>query len=247
MLSAIFSSPLAWPFAPLRFLLGAAAGIPPIDAIDAALAPRAGVRFVTAPPRPGRRARAVAPVDPAVYDTAIVERGEVPTRPGNAHDLANALVWATFPRSKRALHARQLGAVRAAARPGQPWARSEEGDALAMLDEGGVVLVASPREVEDVERDLRRGDDAALAARARERRAIGVVFGHSILEHLGRGEHAPVAGLALALPGDPAAPDLEEIDALLAARIGDRAAFLARRGHGIASVRADVLGAREVA
>jgi hypothetical protein len=246
VLSAIFASPLAWPFAPLRPLFGAAAGIPPVDAIDAALAPSAGVRFVPAAPRPGRRRRGAAPPDPSAYDASIVERGEVPTRAGNAHDLANALVWATFPRSKRAHHARQLRAVRAAARPGRAWARSEEGDALAMLDEGGVVIVAAPGEVDEVDRDLRRGDDAALAARAREGRAVGVVFGHSIVEHWGRGEPVALAGLALALPGDPRAPDLRALDEVLAARITDRRAFLTRRGHGIASVRPDVLGTREV-
>lgn len=244
MLASLLTSRLAWPYAPLAPLLGSAgAGVPPVDVIDAALARRAGVRFVAA--RPARRRRDAPPTDPAAYDAAIVERGEVPTRPGNAHDFANALVWATFPVSKRAHHARQLGVVRAAARPGRPWSRSEEGDALAMLDEGGILIVARAPEVEDVERALVRGDDAELAARVAAGHALGVVFGHSIVEHLGRGEAPPVAGLALALAGDPAAPDLDALDRALAAHVASPATFRSRRGHGIASARPDVLGPRE--
>src|SRR5690606_30281869 len=144
VLPALLASPLGWPFGPLAQLLDGAAGVPPVDVLDAALAARAGVRFV--PARPAGRKRAAAPADPAAYDASIVERREVPTRPGNAHDYANALIWATFPRSKRAHHARQLGVVRAAAHPGRPWTRTEEGDALAMLDEGGIVVVAPPGE-----------------------------------------------------------------------------------------------------
>src|SRR5262245_4272689 len=50
-------------------------------------------------------------IDPAsLYEVRIVERGEIPTRPRNAHDLLNALVWAAFPRAKLAL-ARALATV----------------------------------------------------------------------------------------------------------------------------------------
>lgn len=247
MLTTLLTAPLAWPFAPLGPLFaGGGDVVPAVAVIDGALAGRAGVRFVATRPRPGRRRRAAAPVDPAAYDAAIVERGEVPTRAGNAHDFANALVWATFPASKRAHHARQLGVVRAAARPGRSWARSEEGDALAMLDEGGILVVAPADEVVDVERDLVRGDDEALAARVAAGRALGVVFGHSIVEHLGRGESPPVAGLALALAGDPRSPDLGALDRALAAHVASPSTFRSRKGHGIASARPDVLGVREV-
>jgi hypothetical protein len=75
----------------------------------------------------------------APYDASIVERGEVPSREGSWHDLFNALVWATFPRAKLALHRRQHRLTRAhlTLRAAGPAA-----DAVAMLDEGGVIVDA---------------------------------------------------------------------------------------------------------
>jgi hypothetical protein len=55
----------------------------------------------------------------------------------------NGLVWATFPRAKRALHARQHRALaaRVAERTERlPQTRSREQDALALFDEGGLVV-----------------------------------------------------------------------------------------------------------
>jgi hypothetical protein len=98
---------------------------PAVIDIDRRLAADAGVRFVAADKAPGYAAR-------------IVEAGEVPTRPGSWHDFLNALVWAAFPRAKRALTAR-LHAL-AAMRGGGNRGRDE--DLLALWDEGGVAVVA---------------------------------------------------------------------------------------------------------
>src|SRR6478736_4963870 len=57
----------------------------------------AAIRFV--PPAPVR--------EPAArYEVRIFETGEVQTRPGNWHDLFNALVWLAFPRTKAILNRR---------------------------------------------------------------------------------------------------------------------------------------------
>src|SRR5258706_14399810 len=75
-------------------------------------------------------------IDPAsLYEVRIVECGEIPTRPRNAHDLLNALVWAAFPHAKLAL-TRALAVVqreRAAGRATFPNARSRAHDRLAMI------------------------------------------------------------------------------------------------------------------
>jgi hypothetical protein len=120
---------------------------PNIAAIDRALAPRAGVRFVPAVRRPRRQRGPIALGD--LYDARIA-RGEVPTRERCWHDLLNAFVWATFPKSKRALHARQHTALQTWARANAildgdrvaqlPNARTRELDALALVDEGGVLV-----------------------------------------------------------------------------------------------------------
>lgn len=106
-----------------------------------------GVRFVTAtkPRRTDRRTtqRGVG------YDARITA-GEVPTRARSWHDFLNALVWATFPASKRALHVRQASAIHARAREGAaglPNARTREQDALALWDEGGIIVLESPSRV----------------------------------------------------------------------------------------------------
>jgi hypothetical protein len=104
------------------------------------------VRFESARVPARRRRRELDP--DALYD-ARISAGCVPTRERSWHDFLNALVWATFPRAKRALHARQLRALGACIEPGArrlPPRRSREHDALALVDEGGVVVLDDGRE-----------------------------------------------------------------------------------------------------
>lgn len=133
---------------------------PSPERIDEGLRDRAPVRFV----RASRK-------DKEPYDARIVNEGVVRTRDESWHDFLNALVWATFPLAKAALHRRQHHIVV----PGAP-RRTPEGDALALLDEGGVFCVGSP---------------AAL-----------LVFGHAIFEGIVLERPIFAAGLALADPND---------------------------------------------
>lgn len=135
----------------------------------------------------------------------------MPTRPGSWHDLMNALVWATFPRAKRALHERQHGLVVPAA-PGESARRPRELDALALLDEGGLVVVANvPLEDED-----------ALARALGACEATAIVFGHAIYEGIVLGREPPL-GSAICVRGDPGSSR----DALLAHADGALAVVLA--------------------
>lgn len=242
------AEPLAWPYRPALSRL--AGDDPEVSAIEHALGELAGVRFVASVVPPRRRRRGQRPSrDVTAYDRTIVEERAVPTREHNDHDLANALAWAAFPRSKAALHARQLVAVRTAHARAEEgtWARTPEGDALAMLDEGGIAFVVRAELVDDVAGELRAGDDGAVGRRAARGEALGIVYGHGLLEHLGRRRDdawRPMAGLAVPLPfpGDPREVALGEVDRALASRISDPAAFRARDGHGIASATPSVLG-----
>lgn len=106
----------------------------------------AEVAFVT------QRGPLPAGLDPDDVDGCYADRclrGEVPSRPNNLHDLLNALVWARFPRAKRALCARHIALASARARtpPGQQRLRTREQDAAAMLDEGGMLLGPTTRAV----------------------------------------------------------------------------------------------------
>jgi hypothetical protein len=177
-------SPLFWPIAPaaaalahfddwpapsdLALLFSSHAGPPPVLFEQAAPRPRRG------PPGAGPR-----------YDARIALERVVPTRARSWHDLLNALVWATFPRAKLALHTRQHRMIEA--RLGEdrrlPGERTKQQDAVAMLDEGGVVFLRDP--------------SASCA----------IVFGHAIYEGLACDGPADVRGAAHvaeldALPAD---------------------------------------------
>lgn len=147
-------------FAPIREVAMRFAGdetFPSPERIDEVLTGRAPVRFVRA-----------TQADKEPYDARIVNEGVVRTRDGSWHDFLNALVWAAFPLSKTALHLRQHRIVVPGAKR-----RTPEGDALAMLDEGGTFLGGSP-----------------------------VVFGHAIYESLVLGRPLFAAGLDLGSPHD---------------------------------------------
>ena len=204
-------SPLFWPVAPAaRALLEREPGdedsprdFPPVQAFDRVFGvdrDDAPVRFVPAAPRPRRRRRPLALDVSALYDARITIERVVPTRARSWHDLMNALVWGTFPRAKSALHARQHGAIAERMAPGArtlPPARTRELDALALLDEGGVILL---------------GGDPARA----------VVFGHAIYESLALGI-APAVVAAIAL--EPSERTPRGVDEALARQIEDRARF----------------------
>ncbi len=205
-------SPLFWPLeAALARLDGgdeeAASTFPQPERIDAALAPLAGIRFERQRPVPRRRRR---PRDPeSMYDARIAREGCVPTRPGSWHDLMNALVWATFPQAKRALHERQHRLV-VPAQPGESAHRSRELDALALLDEGGVVVIAPP--------GARVGSEDELERAVAAGEATAVVFGHAIYEGVVLGRPAPLASV-ISVAGKGRC--LETADRALAAVIAD--------------------------
>lgn len=247
---ALADSPLAWPVAPAIDALvreGASpSALPEVARIDRALGAASRVRFVPSPPRgrgPGRRRAADATPR---YDQRITEQGEVMTRSENLHDLMNALVWATFPLAKRAVHARQHAMIgeRLGPRGEPPDRRSPEQDAVAMLDEGGVLLLVEPAQEAALEQAVFARDVATITALVAARRALGLVFGHALYEHLAVGAPSLVWGHAtlLACPVAPCEVSLGWVDQALAARVADRATYRHPKNNGSAPLRSDVLG-----
>jgi hypothetical protein len=202
---------------------------PPVEALarvfERGAMGEASVRFALAPPR--SRRRRTGPVDvKTLYDARITLERVVLTRARSWHDLMNAFVWGTFPRAKSALHARQYRAIAERIEPGArtlPAARTRELDALALLDEGGVVVLArDPRRVgEDLRADATQPLEGHLASGA----ARAVVFGHAIYESLAVGLPPAIAPLAAIVLGPCAELDLPmaDIDAHLARVIEDPA------------------------
>lgn len=185
------------------------------------------VRFAPAP-APRRRGRVRAPLDLAeLYDGRIALRRQVPCLDASFHDLFNALVWAAFPRSKRALHARQFRALERRWRPGAthlPNRRTPEQDALTIFDEGGVVIVTGEPEM-----------DAAL-----DGSSLRIVpFGHAIMEHvcfLSGPVRAAVIALDVPVAGSTGRDLFEAVDRALAPRLADEASLLAPDFDGVLTI-----------
>jgi hypothetical protein len=193
------------------------AGSVEVGALDRALGPLAGIRFE---PQHTVRRRGEPFASAASYDGRITLAGAVPTRPGSLHDLMNALVWASFPRSKRAIHARQLSALSAEVDEGAaalPGRRSRLRDRLSMLDEGGLLLLASGPHA-PLEEALSRSDVPELARRRARGELAAWVFGHAILEHAAEQAALSVRASAVLLAGGPS---LVEADAALASALDE--------------------------
>jgi hypothetical protein len=217
-------SPLFWPLRRAASWLVELVDFPPAGALDRVFEGDPPVHFVPATPRARRRRR--GPLDPgALYDARITRDRCVPTRARSWHDVLNALVWGTFPRAKLTLHARQHRATSERIGGGArtlPPTRTREQDALALIDEGGVVVLASDT----------GAATAALRGRALQEMiasgaAEALIFGHAVYESLVFGV-APAAVAAVVVPREDADGDLvREADGALARALADASRFCA--------------------
>lgn len=194
----------------------AALGLPPL-------------RFVEALKSKAKRGSGRPIVLGELYEGRIIERGEVPTRPDDWHDLFNALAFITFPRAKRALHLRQYELFRARITPTTvrlPNARTREQDALSLLDEGGLCIAAPPAVAASLNSGERSLDDALSQGAAH-----AIPFGHALFEHLVADLPCPLATPYLLTVGtaDEGAL-LGELDVALARALSDPSAFRAPSG-----------------
>lgn len=156
------------------------------------------------------------------YEERAFLAGEIATRPGNRHDLFNALIWLAFPQAKAVLNRRHFAALSDARRQG----RAERGplrDALTQFDECGVVVAGSSTEIWQGLRAHRWREVFVDRREELLRSTRFVVFGHASHDALA----APYVGLcgkALFTEIDAAWLDLPdavaraELDTRLAAR-----------------------------
>ncbi len=173
-----------------------------------AFAARGGLRVASGAPL-----RFVAPsADKArygEYELQVFETGCVATRPGNLHDLFNALAWLAFPRTKAALNARHAAAI-----PAEHGRRGRLRDLLTLRDEGGAIVVCGDAMLASL---LAARDWTALFWDQRRRTASAFdvrILGHAALEQA----LAPWPGLTckalLVPPGDADAQAAAWIDSL---------------------------------
>ena len=207
-------SPLFWPVARAAASLEKCERWPGPDDLTKMFVAEPPVLFETARPKPRRHPS----LPEARYDARIVIARRVPTRPYSWHDVANALVWASFPRAKLALHARQHRAIsaRLGADGRLPGTRTSEQDAIAMLDEGGVVLTCARNLRSEVEATIARSTSPDLARLVGRNAASVVIFGHAIYEGLARNQWptARPPKAAWSAPWVRAAAYVVEVDAI---------------------------------
>ena len=141
-----------------------------------ALAEQAGARV-----KSGRPLRFVAPSGESTgygeYELRIFRSGLVQTRPGNLHDLFNALAWLSFPETKaelNALHVREI--------PTEAGRRGRFRDFLTLLDEGGAIVSFADPELVEMMR-AHHWKELFWTNRARALSGMRVdVLGHAVLE-----------------------------------------------------------------
>lgn len=113
------------------------------------------------------------------YEVRIFRTGEIPTRRENRHDLFNALVWMSFPRTKAVINRLHFEQMRVR------WGSANRGtarDVLTLFDEGGLVVASSDERLSGLLAGF-RWKELFWGARAELARAMRFfVFGHAILE-----------------------------------------------------------------
>lgn len=182
-------SPLFWPVCRQAQVFVSNVDWPGIAEIDQAWSGLAGIHFQEQPPKIRRRRRGKRlPIETeSLYDARIHLAGWVPTRHQNWHDFLNALVWATFPAAKQAFHARQHAAVAARIAEGArvlPGTRSREMDGLAILDEGGMLLLVEQPFVLQVAEWIDQKNLNEIRSLIASGRASALLFGHALYETL---------------------------------------------------------------
>jgi hypothetical protein len=223
-----------WPVARASARLCGCADWPSHAELDALYAELVGARSGASPlrfaPDLRTRRRGAPPRDEDRYDGRIALAATVPTRARNWHDLLNALCFASWPRSKRALHARQFAASQRGQGRERSGARTPEQDALTLFDEGGVVVGTCAADASFVRAALQQGELSAIALLERQGRACVAPFGHALLEHLVAGLPCPGASarvIALQTLARDADALLDSLDSALAHELERRECFLA--------------------
>lgn len=116
--------------------------------------------------------------DGVAYEQFVFEQKHTPVRE-NVHDFFHGLMWLQWPRSKARMNALQAQHI---ARHGVQGRRGALRDALTILDESGLVLVAPPDVLDDLRQ--RRWQQALFDKRALWRHCTLRLVGHAVYEKL---------------------------------------------------------------
>jgi hypothetical protein len=125
----------------------------------------------------GKAVRFVPPASSGPsYEVHVFETGQVQTRPGNRHDLFNALAWLAFPKTKARINALHAAEIPREQRD-NGGRRGRLRDLLTIFDEGGAIAACGP-DVAALVREARWPE--LFLERHRDLRIV--VVGHAVLE-----------------------------------------------------------------
>lgn len=192
--------------------------------------------LTTARGKPLRFVRAHAPGDRerrSYYELHIDETGEVETRPGNWHDLFNALAWIAYPRAKAAINAQHV-AILEERGEAESRERSPERDALTLFDEGGLIVACRAPELLRLIADFHWKELFWTRRADLEGRIRFLAFGHALSEKaldpyigmVAKTVFVPVDEFFFMLPVES---QVERCDALMAAHFSQRSRFTSPR------------------
>ena len=151
------------------------------------------------------------------FERRVVDHHELIVRPDNLHDLLNALVWLTFPKTKRAISEAHVALGVNADGKTRPRRR----DVLTLFDESGIIILSENHNLHTMNqqhqwRELFITHRADFIQQTRP-----ILFGHGAMEQLGNQlpqVHRGLTVKALWLPL-PVSTTLAQLDGYLAERV----------------------------
>lgn len=158
------------------------------------------------------------------YEPRCYLKGEVQMRENNWHDLFNALVWLTFPKSKAAINARHYHALTDATNHATGSQRGAVRDTNTLLDESGVIVVSSDAELASMLRDF-QWQKLFWRQREKVKASMGFyIFGHGLYEktlqpYIGMTGQGVVLSVEQIFFTWPLPQQLAHLDTLLADRL----------------------------
>jgi hypothetical protein len=118
----------------------------------------------------------------AQYEPRCYLKGEVQMRANNWHDLFNALVWLTFPKTKAIINARHYQVLMSGTELPANAGRGAVRDVNTLLDESGVIVVYADIELGALVRDF-RWKELFWQRREQMRAEMGFyLFGHGLYQ-----------------------------------------------------------------
>ena len=159
-------------------------------------------------------ARTLSAID---VERRVVEQNELIVRPNSLHDLMNALVWLTFPKTKRAISEAH---VALGVNPDGK-TRPRRRDVLTLFDESGIIILSENDKLRTMNQQHQWRDLFVTHRTDFIQQTRPILFGHGAMEQLGNQLpqiHRGLTVKALWLPL-PVTTTLAQIDDYLSKRI----------------------------